>query len=137
MAVSTATSMPFMTEVRSTSQYSAAETQPSVSTQIAWTPLSLAACRPPRPAGPATGKMMSAPCWIMPSATDWPLDLSSKVLRNEPSLPFQPRSLTSASLSVLYFSMPWRKPSMKMETVGMLRPPKVPTMPVFDSAAAR
>ena len=68
MASSTATSMPFMTEVSSTSQYSAADSQPSVSTQMPQTSLSWAACRPPRPAGPATGKMTSAPWVIISSA---------------------------------------------------------------------
>ena len=83
------------------SQYSAAETQPSVSTQMPQASASLAAWRPPRPAGPATGKMMSAPCWIICSATVWPLDLSSKSSVNEPSLPSQPRTLTSAPFSSL------------------------------------
>ena len=49
-----------------TEQYCAAETQPSVSTQmtLALPPDACAAAPAPRPVPPATGKTMSAPCWM-------------------------------------------------------------------------
>ena len=65
--------------------------------------------------------------------------LDSKSLVNEPFSVSgsQPITLTSAPLSSLNFSTPCAKPVMKMVTVGISSPPKVPTTPVSDFAAAR
>ena len=67
--------------------------------RCALAPLSLAAWRPPRPAGPATGKMMSAPCSISCSADGLALGLVLEVL-GERARPCRPSraSLTSVPL---------------------------------------
>ncbi len=44
----------------------------------------------------------------------------------------QPMALTSLPFCSLKYSTPSTKPSMKIVTVGICRPPKVPTVPVFE-----
>jgi len=109
-----------------------------VSTQMIFTPASSAAAAAPRPTGPATGMMMSAPWAMNCSVSRWPLSWFSK---SPVKAPFwaalsQPRTSTAVPLSSLYFATPSAKPSMKMATVGICMPPKVATLPVSVIPAA-
>ena len=100
--------------------------QPSTSTQItlrSGLSASLTWAMVPRPTGPATGMMMSAPSSISDLVVDLPLSWSWKSPVKRPSVPFQPRTSTFLALSLLYCWTPARKPSMKMVTVGIWMPP--------------
>ncbi|CPU64766.1 Uncharacterised protein [Mycobacteroides abscessus] len=82
--------------------------KPSESTQMIFAPPLSAAAAAPRPTGPATGMMMSAPWSMKPCVTFWPFAWLSKSPVNVPvcaSLS-QPRTLTSVPLSSLYFATP-------------------------------
>src|SRR2546421_6042971 len=140
--VSRTASEMFLTTVdRKTGQYWLALLQPSWSTQttLYLPPDCCAPAAVPRPVPPATGMITSAP-W----ATNWsdsrrPAFWSTKELANEPfcAALSQPSTLTFLLLTLLYWATPSAKPSMKMVTVGSLRPPYVATTPLLLIPAAR
>src|SRR2546423_14429488 len=137
----TASEMFLTTVERNTEQYCWALTQPSWSTQITlyapldcWAPAAV-----PRPVPPATGMITSAFC-----ATNWsdrrlPPFWSVNEPANEPfcAALSQPSTLTFLPLALLYWATPSTKPSMKIVTGGILRPPYVPTTPLLLIPAAR
>ncbi len=90
------------------SSYSGAEIAWSTSTPMNITLLPLlfaswTAAIEPRPTGPATAMMMSAPSWMKPSACWRPLAVSLKSPVNEPCFftGSQPRSLTFVPFCLL------------------------------------
>ncbi len=69
----------------------------------------------------------------------WPFDTSSKSPVKVPSCAAasQPSAWTLVPCAWLYAATPSTKPSMKRVTGGWLPPPKVPTLPVSLTPAAR
>ncbi len=86
----TALARSFTTLLRNTQYCAGTLTQPSVSTHMTLTlPLvAMAACPAPSPAPPATGKIMSAPCWMNSWLICSPLFWSVKDWANVPAFWF-------------------------------------------------
>src|SRR6266545_2479087 len=140
-AASTASGMFFTTVDRNTEQYCGALLQPSWSTQITeyLPPDCCAPAAVPKPVPPATGMITSAFCAMNWSDSRLPAFWSVNEPANEPFwvVLSQPSTLTFFDLTLLYWATPSTKPSMKMVTGGIFRPPYVPTTPDLLTPAAR